>query len=135
MEKLSQRQQSFVNSYNGNGVEAAKLAGYKGSYSALGVTAFKLLKIPKIVKAIENRQLKPITRHIATREERQAFWTEVMLDKEQRMNDRLKAAELLGRSNADFIERIEQNVKHYEGIIRLPYKKPVGAPVTEIAQA
>ena len=135
MNKFTPKQQSFINSYNGNGTEAARLAGYKGSETALGVTAYELLRNPKIVDAIDKRNAKPITRHIATREERQAFWTEVMLDQEQRMSDRLKAAELLGRSNADFIERIEADVNYNAGIIRLPYKKPVGADITEIAQA
>ena len=135
MNKFTPKQQAFINSYKGNGVEAAKLAGYKGSDASLSVIAYRLLRNVKIAEAIDARNLKPISKHIATREERQAFWTEVMLDQEQRMNDRLKAAELLGRSNADFIERIETNLTVSDGIVRLPYKKPVGAEVTEIAQA
>jgi len=48
---------------------------------------------------------------IATRAERQAFWTAVMLDPKERTADRLKAAELLGRSEADFVERLQHEGK------------------------
>jgi hypothetical protein len=44
---------------------------------------------------------------IATREDRQSFWTEVMRDKLEKMVDRLRASELLGKSQADFVDRME----------------------------
>lgn len=41
---------------------------------------------------------------IDTRAERQAFWTQVRKDTKQPMAVRLKASELPGRSQADFVE-------------------------------
>jgi phage terminase small subunit len=44
---------------------------------------------------------------IASREERQSFWSSVLRDQNIDMKDRLKASDLLGKSQADFITRTE----------------------------
>ena len=44
---------------------------------------------------------------IATREERQRFWTSVMMDESVEWPQRLRASELLARSQADFLDRRE----------------------------
>lgn len=103
---LNARQQAFVDCYAGNATDAARKAGYTGTDDAIRVTASRLLAKPNIAAAIKARQEVPRARRIATREDRQAFWTETLLDKTQRMADRLKAAELLGRSEADFTEKL-----------------------------
>ena len=41
------------------------------------------------------------------RESRQEFWTMIALDKEERTDTRLRASELLGKSEGDFIDRHE----------------------------
>jgi phage terminase small subunit len=102
MGELTPKQQKFVEAYAGNATEAARIAGYKSPE----VEGHRLLRNAKIDRAIKDREKEPRKLRIATREERQKFWTDVMLDAEQRMNDRLKAAELLGKSNADFSEKI-----------------------------
>lgn len=43
---------------------------------------------------------------IMNRAQRQKFWTEIALDPFQPINARLKATELLGRSEADFTENV-----------------------------
>lgn len=103
------KQQKFIELFNGNATEAARLAGYTGSDSVLGKTGFDLLRNPKIHEAIEKRSIRSMKHHIATREERQAFWTQVMLDAAEEMPMRLKASELLGKSFADFTEKIEHS--------------------------
>lgn len=95
-----------MEAYAGNATAAARVAGYKGNDVTLGQTGSQLLKNPQVSAAIKARQAEPRALRIATREERQAFWTETLLDKSQRMADRLKAAELLGRSEADFTEKL-----------------------------
>lgn len=95
-----------MEAYAGNATDAARKAGYTGTDDAIRVTASRLLTNPNIVAAIKARQEVPRARRIATREDRQAFWTDVLLDEKQRMADRLKAAELLGRSEADFTEKL-----------------------------
>lgn len=133
MANLTLKQQKFVDAYNGNATEAALVAGYSEK-TARAIGAENLTK-PDIVSAIHARQDEPRTQRIATREERQAFWTRVMygnendigyedgekVEVEVKMSDRLKAAELLGRSEADFTERIQADMK--VNVIRKEYKK------------
>ena len=49
---------------------------------------------------------------ILTRIERQQFWSKVILDEDEQMRARLKASELLGRSNADFVEKVQLDINH-----------------------
>lgn len=57
MSELTAKQQLFVDEYLKcyNATQAARLAGYKGSYSTLGVTGHDNLKNPKIAEAIKRR--------------------------------------------------------------------------------
>jgi phage terminase small subunit len=105
--KLNARQQKFVEVYNGNATEAAKIAGYTGADDSLAVTGSRLLNDPAVAAAIAARNKKVVGRKIASRLDRQEFWTEVMFDVGAEMRDRLKASELLGRSEADFTDKIE----------------------------
>lgn len=111
MRRLTLKQARFVEVYAGNGVEAARLAGYKGGEATLAQQAYRMLRIAEIAEAIEARTKKTTLGLIADRVERQAYWTAVMrgqvdLDP-QVLAQRLKAAELLGKSQADFIEKVE----------------------------
>lgn len=106
--KLTAKQIKFIEAYSGNGVEAAKLAGYKGNDNTLAQVAHENLRKPEIADAIKSREKSRTSKLIATREERQIFWTEMFRDKELNPKWRLMASELLGRSEADFTE----NVKH-----------------------
>lgn len=133
MGKLHPKQQKFVDAYDGNAHQAALAAGY--SPKTAQVQASRLLTNVKVIAAIKAREEKPRARRIATREDRQAFWTNVMNGNERdiaakdgekieidvQMKDRLKAAELLGRSEADFTDKIQadMNVK----VVRKEYKK------------
>lgn len=104
---IDERRRRFVEAYMGesagNATEAAKIAGYspKTAYSQ----GQRLLKNVEIQAAIQERQ--DADPAIATREERQRFWTEVMNDVGADMKDRLRASEILGRASGDFIDRID----------------------------
>ena len=102
---LTARQRAFVESYKGNATEAAIAAGYsaKTAYSQGG----RLLKNAEVSQAIQERESKEASARVATREERQAFWTDIMRDGEATMKDRLRASELLGKAAGDFLERVE----------------------------
>lgn len=121
---LTHKQKRFVDAYDGNASKAAEIAGYKTP----GQAGHELLKKPEIKANIANREERSNRRrgHIATRQERQMFWTRVLLGEEKdirtttdsegkkitketspKMTDRLKASELLGRSEVDFIEKKE----------------------------
>lgn len=106
---LTAKQAAFVAAYAGNGTEAARRAGYAGSDKVLAQVALENLRKPDVAAALKARQTAEVRPLIASREERQAFWTDVMREPDHDMRDRLKAAELLGKSEADFLEKVEHS--------------------------
>lgn len=122
---LNERQRLFVEAYlvSGSPKQAAIAAGY--SAKTASVIGSENLQKPAIAAAIKLRQdleaqalaeaiTATATTTIATRAERQQFWSDVVLGRMQdrnglpcSMRDRLKASELLGRSQADFIDKTE----------------------------
>lgn len=116
MANLQPMQQDFVNAYTGNATEAAAIAGYKHP----GSQGHRLLKNVEIITAIRERENGHTESLIYTRQQRQQFWTDVMTGKigesviddkgkitetPAALRERIKASELLGKSQADFIER------------------------------
>ena len=101
--KLTPKQRAFIEAYAGNATEAAKAAGYseKTAYSA----GQRLLKGVEIQNAIREREEMEARERIATRQQRQEFWTNLMRDRKRKDFVRLKASELLGKSEADFIDK------------------------------
>jgi phage terminase small subunit len=110
---LTPKQRRFIEAYSGNGTEAARLAGYKGTDAVLGQVAYENLRKPEIAAAIKAREETESRALIANRAARQEFWTSVMRgtlgDSEVDMSARLKASELLGRSEADFTDKQEHS--------------------------
>lgn len=118
--KITIKQQRFIDFYDGNATDAARKAGYKHPKQSGAENLSKLY----ISDAIKNREQQRARGLIATREERQEFWTKVLFGRDQelvvtgydsggnavvvkippKMSDRLKASELLGRSEADFTD-------------------------------
>ena len=60
---------------------------------------------------------------IATRVQRQQFWTEVMKNPEASLADRLRASELLGKSEADFVAKVQ-----HEGTVPVSVIDPYAEP-------
>jgi phage terminase small subunit len=104
---LNPKQARFVAEYlkDLNATQAAIRAGY--SKKTAGSQAHDLLKKPEISLLVAQGQQAHIDRAIATRAERQKFWTKIMQDAGEDLRDRLKASELLGKSEADFTEKVE----------------------------
>jgi phage terminase small subunit len=121
-ENLTVKQQRFIDFYAGNGKQAAEKAGYKNPRQM----ASENLSKPDIQHALKTREDRRRKGHIADREERQAFWTKILRGEETqpavvgtdakgnsimknippKMTDRLKASELLGKSEADFTNKL-----------------------------
>ena len=102
------KQQKLIDCYEGDIKKAAKKAKISYGY------ARQLLTKSNILEAIQNRQdteIRPKT--IMTRQQRQQFWTDVANDEKVDMKDRLRASELLGKSEADFTENLSH--KFLEG--------------------
>ena len=105
---LSEKRRLFVEAYmgeaKGNATRAAEIAGYASPKQQ----GSRLLTYDDVQAALGKRQkADPL---IATREDRQRFWTRVMLGTESDefdTKDRLKASELLGKSGGDFITKVD----------------------------
>lgn len=107
LKPLTERERRFVEAYMGeaagNGTTAAIAAGY--SRKGARQQASHLLTKANIRAAIDARASTDPA--VLTREERQQWWSEVTRDATHPIVARLKASELLGKSQADFIERHE----------------------------
>lgn len=107
---LTERQRKFCEAYaqnGGNALAAARAAGYKKPK----YQGSENLEKPGIIDALEALRQATTSAAIATRYERQSFWSTVLRNGAEETKDRLKASELLGRSQADFIERVEGNIR------------------------
>lgn len=104
---MTAKQQLFILEYSKclNATEAAKRAGYsaKTAYSI----GQELLKKPEIQEALQTALNERKNSLIADRDARKEFWTSVMNDADQAMKERLRASELLGKSEGDFTDRRE----------------------------
>jgi hypothetical protein len=71
--------------------------------------ATRYMKSPYVIDAIKDKTELTVEQSagIATKARRQIFWTDVMLNEKVKMNERLKASELLGRCQMDFTERVK----------------------------
>ena len=103
MKGFTDKQRRFIDSYTGNIEEAAKIAKLSYGYCRILITK------PSIVLAIQARSEKRNVNapHISNRQQRQQFWSDTMNDTEIDMKDRLRSSELLGKSEKDFVDRVE----------------------------
>jgi phage terminase small subunit len=102
--KITEKQKKFCDEYikTGNAELAAKTAGY----NARGNTT-KLLQNTTIENYIKERNKQLDKPTIADMEEVKEFWTSTLRDKNMKPIDRLKASELIAKTNGAFIDKIE----------------------------
>lgn len=121
MPALTTKQKRFAELYDGNGVKTAKEAGYNGNSNVLNQIAIKNLANPRIRTIIDAREGERFDGKIADREDRQLFWTKVMYDDSQAMSLRLQASQLLGKSQADFVDRQQIDAQiNKQSVIMIP---------------
>ena len=113
-EKLTARQKAFCDYYieTGNASEAARRAGYKEN--TVYTTASENLRKPKIKAYIDERMKSIASNRIATAEEVLQYLTSVMRGEEKDrygkdalIQDRNKAAEMLGKRYRLFTDKVE----------------------------
>jgi len=128
--KLTEKQKAFADEYITclNATEAALKAGY--SENTAGAIGHENLKKPKIKEYIETRMEAKEEDRIATQDEVLEYLTKVMRGEEEeidkffddtgrekeirqppKVRDRTKAAELLGKRYAIFVDKQELEVK------------------------
>ena len=105
--KLNARQKSFCEFYvaSGNATESAIKAGYKEKTSR--ITASKMLTKANIKKYIKELQEKTKTSRIMTAIERREFLTEVIKNGNEKLQDRLKALDILNKMDGEYIEKMQ----------------------------
>jgi flavin-binding protein dodecin len=110
---LTDKRQAFVEEYCNNGYNASE--AYKKAYpkvkSGWNKHASRLMTKDDIRQAIARAKASIRSITIASRMDRQGFWTTVANDDTVSMPDRLRASELLGRSEADFTDNIANTVE------------------------
>lgn len=104
--RLTTKQRHFVEHYaanGGNALDAARKAGYKQPQvqSAENMENHRIQSAIKVLTQDEEDTL------VAKAIERQTFWTEMMRDSTVHPRDRLKASELLGKAQGDFLTKVE----------------------------
>ena len=110
---ISPKQQLVIDLYDGDYKNTAKNAKVSHAYVRRLCTDKQYSHIQEAIKHRNQKETSKIGRLIATRKERQSFWTRVMQGRPEpdgkvpRMMDRLKASELLGKSEADFTENVK----------------------------
>jgi len=103
---LTEKQRKFCEAFAGNGGNAHQ-AALSAGYAKPTPEGVHCLRKPKIQKALEELRKSTTNSAIMTREERQMMWTEFAKNKSMTPTERMKASELLGKSQADFIDRTE----------------------------
>ena len=106
MAGLTLKQKKFADEYIkcGNAEQAARLAGY----SARGNTT-KILNNPAVKNYIKERSKQLEKSTIASMVEVKEFWTSILRDSEASKRDRLKASELIAKTNGAFLDRVEHS--------------------------
>lgn len=119
---ISKQAKIFVESYIGDEVEAARMAGYSNPSES----GKRLMQDPRIQEAIIQRSKyeAAVKNAVATREDRQALWSQIMRNEDPYrkpeydnsgvpipesnipLASRLRASELLAKSEGDFIDRV-----------------------------
>ena len=104
---MTDKQQFFVQEYlkDFNATQAAIRAGY--SKKTAGAIGAENLTKPEIQEALQKAMSERTSALIADRQTRKEFWTSTMFDADTAMKDRLKASELLGKSEGDFMIQAE----------------------------
>lgn len=116
---LTPRQKRFVEAYDGNAADAARKAGYTGSNKVLAITGYHLKRHPKIREALDAREEGVLKRLALNVAELQEEWSNIVLDKTEDVTARLRASDLLAKSQGAFIQRHELSVgKSLEDLLR-----------------
>lgn len=87
----------------------AQRAGKKAGYRACDIR--KMMKSPKIIREIKYREEYGMSEVEKHRRDRIDFWRTIMGDVQCEAKDRLRASELWGKHEGDFVHRIDANVK------------------------
>ena len=120
MDKLTPKEEMFCTlvAVEGMSQRQAYRKAYdtKASDEVVDVSASRLSKNPKLTLRLQELRTALVSPSIADRKERMELWSDIARDDEERTVDRLRATELLGKSQGDFIERTESMNLNFHAI-------------------
>ena len=90
--------------------------GAKTTDQSVDVSASRLSNKAKVLLRSQELRTALVSPSIADRKERMEMWSDIARDDEERTGDRLRATELLGKSQGDFIERTESMNLNFHAI-------------------
>lgn len=110
-DKLTPKQMAFVDYYiqTLNASEAYSKAFNNTNMPSCGVSGHRLLKNDKVAKAIDERMEQLQNERILSAEEVLEFLSSVVNDKEAKLQDRIRSAELLGKRHKLFTDKMEMD--------------------------
>lgn len=110
---LTDIQKKFIDNYieTGNATQSYIDAGYKARGNSAEANASRLLRNVKAREYIEERNKALESPRIATMTEVKEFWTNTMNAKNEETKDRLKASELIAKTNGAFLDKVEHSGK------------------------
>lgn len=117
--KLTEKQKKFCDYYienGGNGTDAALKAEY--SEKTARHMACENLTKPNIVSYIKERNDALASTRIADMTEVKEFWANTLRNEGVEMRDRIKVSELIGKTNAAFIDKVELTEKMPEILVK-----------------
>jgi phage terminase small subunit len=111
MAGMTVKQKMFADEYikTGNATQSYISAGYKARGNGAEVNACKLLRNTKVRDYIMKRNKELDKSTIADMQEVKEFWTNLLRDKKTDTKDRLKASELIAKTNGAFLDRVEHS--------------------------
>jgi phage terminase small subunit len=111
MAGLTPNQKKFADEYikTGNAKQSYINAGYKARGNRAEASASRLLRNVKVRDYIRQRNKEIDRDTIADMQEVKEFWTNVLRNKAADPKDRLKASELIAKTNGAFLDRVEHS--------------------------
>lgn len=100
---LNKYEADVARMWDGDVDSTAKLSGLTKSVVERAIRNDLVLQAIRAREQYEDRSHTPV----ASRKRRQQFWTEIMFDESVSMQQRIKASELLGKSEADFTDKVQ----------------------------
>ena len=109
LDALPPKRQAFVLAYcgesQGNATDAARRAGYAKPHPE----GSRLLRFATVAAAIDALRTPAEEASVWSVSRLREFWTEIAQAAETNLRDRLRASELLGKSQGAFLERVEHS--------------------------
>ena len=112
MVEITEKQKKFCDEYI---ISCNAREAYKKIYSsckketAIDASASRLLSNAKIIEYIKSKKIPIDKATIASMEEVREFWSNTMRSESNEPKDRLKASELIAKSNGAFLEKVEHS--------------------------